>query len=134
LNDVPKILDTIEIIKDHQDIKDIILDFYEVRKKLKKPIATEHALRLLVDDAIKYSGGNPDKIKRIFENSVANSWQGVFPLKEDKQTPQAQTQNSVTDWDKIAKEVEQLGYFDNVNDYANVRAGIPATVREDVGG
>ena len=43
-------------------------------------------------------------------------------------------QDSVTDWDKIAKEVEQLGYFDNGNNHANVFAGIPATVREDVGG
>ena len=46
----------------------------------------------------------------------------------------AKVQDSVTDWDKIAKEVEQLGYFDNGNNHANVFAGIPATVREDVGG
>ena len=58
----------------------------------------------------------------------------TWEKRRGQQTPQTQTQDSGTDWDKIAKEVESLGYFDDVNDYADVFAGIPATVREDVGG
>lgn len=67
--------------------------------------------------------------------AAARTWnrnEGQFSTPRNPTAPQ--TQNSVTDWDKIAKEVEQLGYFDNVNNHADVFAGIPATVREDVGG
>lgn len=67
--------------------------------------------------------------------AAARTWnrnEGQFSTPRTPTAPQ--TQNSVTDWDKIAKEVEQLGYFDNVNNHADVFAGIPATVREDVGG
>lgn len=67
--------------------------------------------------------------------AAARTWnrnEGQFSTPRNPTTPQ--TQDSATDWDKIAKEVEQLGYFDNVNNHANVFASIPATVREDVGG
>lgn len=82
----------VEIVKDHPELKEIIYDFYKMRERIKHPIATESALMKVVNDAIKLGEGDPDKIRQIFENSVAYSWRGVFALKEDQNnTPAAST-------------------------------------------
>jgi len=56
-------------------------DFLEMRKKIKKP-ATERAVELI---RIELQKLNPDEDVQILilEQSIKNSWQGVFPLKED---------------------------------------------------
>jgi len=74
--------------KDNKDNKDnkgklylTLLDFEEMRNKLKKPL-TERAKELLIINLNKLSSNEKTQIL-ILEQSIINSWQGVFPLNEN---------------------------------------------------
>lgn len=56
--------------------------FEEMRKKIKKPL-TDKAKELIIKKLSKLSNGNGDIAIKIMENSIENSWQGVFPLKNE---------------------------------------------------
>ncbi len=60
--------------------KDIWHDFLEMRKRTKAP-ATDRAIILLINklSELKSSGNDPDK---VLEQSIMNSWKGLFPLKD----------------------------------------------------
>lgn len=78
------ILDSVEIIRDNPDLRDSIIEYIKMRKLIKKPL-TDRALKLNINEAYKLSGGNPDTMRRIIDQSVARSWAGVFPLKDEKE-------------------------------------------------
>lgn len=67
-------------------------DFLEMRKAIKKPAKTERTIELLMKKLeelakIPYSDVmDNDLAIQIVEQSTMNCWQGLFPLKEDKQT------------------------------------------------
>lgn len=58
-------------------------DYVEMRKKIKKPLATERAVKLAMDNLQKLSNGDNDVAIQIIEQSIMNSWQGLFPLKQE---------------------------------------------------
>ncbi len=75
------------------------IDYLEMRKKIKKPMtdrAIELAMKKLKElSAIPFSDNmDNDTAIKILEQSVMNCWQGLFPLKRDKQ----KTGNS--DWEQ----------------------------------
>lgn len=60
--------------------------YLEMRKKIKKPM-TERAVKLQINELtkLKKQGHDPGK---VLDQSVRNSWQGLFPLKEgEKKEP-----------------------------------------------
>lgn len=57
-------------------------DFLEMRIKIKKP-ATSKAISLIHKDLDKLSEGNVELKTAILNQSIKNSWQGVFPLKQE---------------------------------------------------
>jgi len=69
------------------DFEKTLQDFSDMRKKIKAPM-TEYAIKLLLKKLDTMSGGN-DNIKiQILEQSIMNSWKGVFELKEGGSTEQ----------------------------------------------
>lgn len=71
----------------------------------------------------------------VGKNKMKN-WKSAvitWEKRQDKQTTSAQTDTGLTDWYKIAQEVEDE-QRNNGTSYVDIFAGIPATVREDVGG
>ena len=56
--------------------------FEEMRKKIRKPL-TEKAKQMILDKLSKMAMDEETQIK-ILNQSTMNSWQGVFPLSEDK--------------------------------------------------
>ena len=68
-------------------------DYVAMRKKLKKPM-TDRAIELAIKKLNELSGGDNDIAIKIIEQSVMNSWQGLFPLKEE-----AKSQG--IDWSKV---------------------------------
>lgn len=66
-------------------------DYLEMRVKIRKP-ATERAEELALAKLKELSGGDKEVARKIVEQSIANSWQGIFPLKADdvinKKSPQ----------------------------------------------
>jgi len=57
--------------------------FEDMRKKIKAPL-TDHAFGLLLKNLNKLSGGDIDTSIAILEQSIMNSWKGIFELKQEK--------------------------------------------------
>ena len=58
--------------------------FLEMRKTIKKPM-TDNAKSLAYTKLMKLSNGNLQIANAILQESIINSWQGLFPLKEVNQ-------------------------------------------------
>lgn len=67
---------------EHRELRQAVEDFSEMRKKLRKPL-TAKATVLNLNKALELAGGKIDEMAKIFEQSTANGWQGVFALRED---------------------------------------------------
>jgi hypothetical protein len=62
------------------------IDFIDTRKKIKKPM-TGKAIKLAINKLEEFAP-NDDKLKiKIIEQSIFNSWQGLFPLKSVTSNP-----------------------------------------------
>lgn len=57
-------------------------DFVAMRKKIRKPMS-DRAVELAIDKLDILSGGDVDLAIKIINQSIMNSYQGLFPLKED---------------------------------------------------
>ncbi len=62
--------------------RETFLDFMEERKRL-KAVNSERAVKGLITKLSELSGCNPVSAKRIIEESIINSWKGLFPLKQE---------------------------------------------------
>lgn len=78
-----EILDENEPTASHQDLKQSFIDFIAMRKKIRKPL-TEKGLMLAINKAYQLANGDPDKMVKIVDQSVMNSWQGLFELREER--------------------------------------------------
>lgn len=56
-------------------------DFTDMRKRLRKPL-TEAAIKLTISELEKLKAQGHDP-KMVLNQSVMNSWQGIFPLRDD---------------------------------------------------
>ncbi len=64
-----------------EPIKTVFNDFLEMRKKIKKP-TTSKAVKLILNKLQEIAPDDNDTKIKILEQSIINSWQGVFPLKD----------------------------------------------------
>lgn len=67
--------------------KEAVLEFIKMRKLIKKPM-TPHALELALKNLNKLSSDEGTQIA-ILEQSIANSWQGLFPLRSESSSAPA---------------------------------------------
>ena len=74
-------------------LNDAFSDYVAMRKKLKKPM-TDKAVDLAIKKLEALSDGDNDVAIKILEQSIMNSWQGLFPLKDVKTTESI-------DWSKV---------------------------------
>ena len=72
-------------------------DYVDMRKQIKSPM-TDRAIQLAMGNLEKLSGGDNDKAIRILNQSVMNSWKGLFELKGDKQIS---NKPGGIDWDNV---------------------------------
>lgn len=66
------------------EVEDAFQEFLKIRKKL-KAVNSDRAVNSLVSKINEYSNGNPHEAVKIIEQSIENSWKGIFPLKGQKQ-------------------------------------------------
>ena len=71
------------IYSENIELQKAINDFILMRRSIKKPM-TEHAIELMLGKLNKLATNDQDKIK-ILNQSIMNSYQGIFPLKERTQ-------------------------------------------------
>lgn len=82
---------------DDPKLNQAFIDFVEMRKKIKKPM-TDRAVKLAKGKLAKYAAIpfsediNKELAIKILDQSILNSWQDLYPLKETKQ-------NNATDWE-----------------------------------
>ena len=67
------------------DLKATFEEFITMRKTIKAPM-TPHALDLAIRKAYQLGDNDPQKAKAVVEQSIMNSWKGLFPLKEKAKT------------------------------------------------
>lgn len=65
-----------------QNLKDTLKDFEAMRKKIGKPLSTNRAKTMLLNKLDKLAGDDTDLKVQILEQSIFNSWQGVFPIRD----------------------------------------------------
>ena len=80
-----------------EELNEALKDFEEMRKKIKKPL-TERAKRGIIKKLYNLSGGNASIAVDILDNSIMNSWQGIFELKQDPKAKQQAAVNSVNEY------------------------------------
>ena len=68
------------------EIRDVFKEFIAMRKKVKAPL-TSHALELAIKRAYELGGNNTERIVAVVNQSIMNSWKGLFELKEEKVQP-----------------------------------------------
>ena len=68
------------------ELRGLIFDFMDCRKKMKKPF-TVRALGMMLKKLNELSGGDTQKSKAIIEQSIINGWTGIFALDEKKDRP-----------------------------------------------
>lgn len=86
-----------------ESLNQAFLDYLEMRKQIKKPM-TDRAIELAIKkleelSALPFSDSmDNDLAIQILNQSVMNSWQGLFPLKEQKT---GSTPKGGVDWSKV---------------------------------
>ena len=70
-----------DLIKDlPKELQEVVQQFVKMRKAIKAPV-TEYSLRLIIKKAKKLGGDDISVVEQIIQQSIENSWRGVFPLK-----------------------------------------------------
>jgi len=84
---------------ENEEIRNTIIEFIKMRKSIKKSL-TEKALELILKKINGFTNIDSEKVQ-ILNNSIMGSWQGVFPLKGDKNggTRQNNEPNSSDEYD-----------------------------------
>lgn len=77
---------------DNKELRNALNDFAEMRKGMKK-IMTDRAMTLLINKLDKLASNDEEKIE-ILNQSIFNSWQGIFELKENRQISKGMTLNN----------------------------------------
>lgn len=77
-----EIMDSVPVIANSSSLRDTIVEFIKMRKRIKAPL-TDWALMLNINEAYKLAKGDEKQMQAIFEQSIRNSYRGVFPLKEE---------------------------------------------------
>lgn len=70
-----------------EELNQAFIDYVEMRKKIKKPLATERAIKLAMNNLQKLSDGDNEVAIKILEQSIVGSWQGLYPLKDESVKP-----------------------------------------------
>lgn len=78
------------------EIADAFEGFAEMRKKKGKAL-TDYSTKLILSKLQKLAGDDYSLQRQILDQSTLNSWQGVFPLKEDKPNGGAENGQAVDD-------------------------------------
>jgi len=80
----------------NQILKAEIIEFVKMRKMIRAPL-TNHSLKLLLTQKNKglfdLARGNENTMTEIVMQSIANSWKGFFPLRQDKAIKPTETSN-----------------------------------------
>ena len=91
-------------------LREIVKEWMESRKQLKKPVTSVALKRALGQLELWYPGDDAKKIATV-ERSIINGWTGIFPLKPNKQ--QDNHSVSLSDFMKMTPEEQEKARREN---------------------
>lgn len=100
------ILDSVPVIANNNDLKETFIEFIKMRKSIKAPL-TNKGLTLSINRAKSLADDDPTKMRLIVEQSIINSWRGLFPIRSDKGNTQQRDQGN-----EFAKMLREEGFDD----------------------
>jgi len=104
-------------VKEKTEFEKTMNSFIEMRKAIKKPI-TEEWIKLVKQKLEKMYPGNEALQIQVLQNSISNSWQWVFPLKEGKEKID-QNSELVKKYKEQARQIREKAILDEINKYKN---------------
>jgi len=72
----------------------LFMDFVQMRKAIRKPIATQRGFDALVRSVDKIAGIDQELAKKVIEQTLDHEWRGFFALIEDRN-------HKISKWDAI---------------------------------
>jgi len=90
------------------ELTEAIRDFVIMRKEIKKPM-TERAMQIMLRKLDKLAKCDADKIA-ILEQSIFNSWQGIFAVKLERTYSKKQT--TADKLDELERNCKSKGIID----------------------
>lgn len=104
-------------VKEKTEFEKTMDSFIEMRKAIKKPI-TEEWIKLVKQKLEKMYPWNEALQIQVLQNSISNSRQGVFPLKEGKDKID-QNSELVKKYKEQARQIREKAILDEINKYKN---------------
>lgn len=104
-------------VKEKTEFDKALDEFIKMRKAIKKPL-TEEWIKLVKQKLEKMYPGNQDLQIQVLQNSISNSWQWVFPLKEGKDKID-QNSELVKKYKEQARQIREKAILDEINKYKN---------------
>lgn len=98
-----------------EELNNKFLEFLSMRKKIKKPVRTDRALKALLKKLHELSGGDVGLMKQIIDQSLDKEWLGLFELKTGNDSTKNindQLYGAIQHW-AAQKEQEGGGMCDN---------------------
>lgn len=74
--------DIVNSLVENKEIRSAIFEFIKMRKLIKKPM-TNKALKGIIKRLSGFAGDDTELAEKILDQSIRNSWQDIYPLKED---------------------------------------------------
>ena len=91
-----------------EELNNKFLEFLSMRKKIRKPVRTDRALKALLKKLHELSGGDVGLMKQIIDQSLDKEWLGLFELK----TANERLYGDIQHW-AAQKEQEGGGMYDD---------------------
>ena len=100
---------------DDEELNNKFLEFLSMRKKIRKPVRTDRALKALLKKLHELSGGDVGLMKQIIDQSLDKEWLGLFELKttnDNTKNINDQLYGDIQHW-AAQKEQEGGGMYDD---------------------
>lgn len=68
-----------------ESLLDKMMEYVDMRKRIRKPIRTQRAFRDRYNKAIRLADGDLELAWRLIDQAISHEWQDIYALKEDKQ-------------------------------------------------
>jgi len=104
-------------VKEKTEFEKTLDEFIKMRKAIKKPL-TEEWIKLVKQKLEKMYPWNEALQIQVLQNSISNSRQGVFPLKEGKEKID-QNSELVKKYKEQARQIREKAILDEINKYKN---------------
>lgn len=86
----------------------IMIEWMTHRKDIKKPFRSLNSIKKSYNDLIEYSNGDPVIAQKVVDQSIANGYQGLFPLKQGVTTMSKLQQQEQESYEKQKRVLEMM--------------------------